>query len=78
MTTEWIQQFNENNQDHDRCCQLALKQPLPDEQLVLMSDASFTAVASAILTEDDPNQKHTLSQSPTRQSPMDRKRLLLQ
>ena len=59
MTQELVEQFNENNRDLDRCSQLALKQPLPNKQLVLMTDASFTAAGYAILTEDDPNQKHT-------------------
>ena len=59
MTTELVQQFNENNQDLDKCSQLALKQPLQNKQLVLMSGASFTAAGNAILTEDDPNQKFT-------------------
>ena len=57
VTTELIQQFNEINRDLDKCSQLALKQPLPNKQLVLMTDASFTAAGYAILTEDDPNQK---------------------
>ena len=56
---ELVEQFNEINRDLDRCSQLALKQPLPNKQLVLMTDASFTAPSYAILTEDDPNQKHT-------------------
>ena len=54
VTTELIQQFNEINRDLDKCSQLALKQPLPNKELVLMTDASFTAVGYAILTEDDP------------------------
>ena len=54
-----IQQFNEINRDLDRCSQLALRQPLPNRQLFLMTDASFTAAGYAILTEDDPNQKFT-------------------
>ena len=53
VTTELIQQFNEINRDLDKCSQLALKQPLPNKQLVLMTDASFTAAGYAILTEDD-------------------------
>ena len=57
VTTELIQQFNEINRDLDKCSQLALKQPLPNKQLVLMTDSSFTAAGYAILTEDDPNQK---------------------
>ena len=59
MTTELVEQFNEINRDLDRCSQLALRQPLPNRQLVLMTDASFTAAGYAILTEDDPNQKYT-------------------
>ena len=59
VTTELIEQFNEINRDLDRCTQLALRQPLPNRQLVLMTDASFTAAGYAILTEDDPNQKFT-------------------
>ena len=43
----------------DRCCQLALRQPLPGKQLVLMTDASFQAAGYAVLIEDDPNQKYT-------------------
>ena len=59
MTPELMEQFNEINRDLDRCSQLALRQPLPNRQLVLMTDASFTAAGFAILTEDDPNQKFT-------------------
>ena len=57
MTRELVEQFDEINGDLDRCSQLALKQPLPNKQLVLMTVASFTAAGYAILTEDDPNQK---------------------
>ena len=59
MTTELVQQFNEINRDLDKCSQLALKQPLPNKQLVLMTDASFTAAGYVILIEDDPDQKYT-------------------
>ena len=59
MTQELVEQINEINRDLDRCSQLALKQPLPNKQLVLMTDASFTAAGYAILTEDVPNQKYT-------------------
>ena len=59
VTSELIEQFKEINRDLDRCSQLALRQPLPNRQLVLMTDASFTAAGYAILTEDDPNQKFT-------------------
>ena len=45
----------------DKCCQLALRQPSPDKKLVLMVDASSHAAGCAVLTEDDPNQKITLT-----------------
>ena len=54
-----MKEFREINEALDRCCQLALRQPLPGEQLVLMTDASFQAVGYAVLIEDDPNQKYT-------------------
>ena len=59
MTTELVEQLNEINRDLDRCSQLAMRKPLPNRQLVLMTDASFTAAGYAILTEDDQNQKYT-------------------
>ena len=59
MTTELVQQFNEINRDLDKSSQMALKQPIPNKQLVLMTEASFTAAGYAILTEDDPNQKYS-------------------
>ena len=54
-----MKEFRKINEALDRCCQLALRQPLPGEQLVLMTDASFQAAGYAVLTEDDPNEKYT-------------------
>ena len=54
-----MKQFREINEILDRCCQLALRQPLPGKQLVLMTDASFQAAGYTVLIEDDPNQKYT-------------------
>ena len=54
-----MKEFREINEALDRCCQLALRLPLPCKQLVLMTDASFQAAGYAVLTEDDPNQKYT-------------------
>ena len=54
-----MKEFREINEASDRCCQLALRQPLPGKQLVLMTDASFQAAGYAVLIEDDPNQKYT-------------------
>ena len=54
---ELMQTFHELNTSLDNCCKLALKQPLKDKQMVLMTDASFTAAGYALMTEDDPEQK---------------------
>ena len=59
ITPDIIKEFREINEALDRCCQLALRQPLPGKQLVLMTDASFQAAGYAVLIEDDPNQKYT-------------------
>ena len=54
-----MDKFTEINQALDRCCELALKQPLPNKQITLMTDASFTAAGYAVLIEDDPLEKYT-------------------
>ena len=54
-----MKEFREINEALDRCCQLALRQPLPGKQLVLRTDASFQAAGYAVLIEDDPKQKYT-------------------
>ena len=38
-------------------CELALKKPIPDKQLVLMTDASFRSAGYALMIEDNPDQK---------------------
>ena len=53
-----MKEFREINEALDRCCQLALRQPLPGKQLVFMTDASFQAAGYAVLIEDNPNQKY--------------------
>ena len=58
ITPDIMKQFREIKETLDRCCQLALRQPLPGKQLVLMTDASFQAAGYAVLIEDDPNQKY--------------------
>ena len=39
--------------------ELALKQPLPNKQIALMTDASFSAAGYAVLIEDDPMEKYS-------------------
>ena len=64
LTPDIMREFRGINETLDSCCQLALRQPLPGKQLVLMTDASFKAAGYAVLIEDDPNQKYT----PTRKT----------
>ena len=54
-----VQQFEEINRALDKCCDLALQQPIPNKQIALMTDASFGAAGYAVLIEDDPSQKFT-------------------
>ena len=57
VPTNLVEDFTNLNKLLGNSCQLALKQPLKDKQLIVMSDASFTAAGYAIMIEDDPNQK---------------------
>ena len=57
VPTNLVDDFASLNKLLENSCQLALKQPLKHKQLIVMSDASFTAAGYAIMIEDDPNQK---------------------
>ena len=59
VSKELVQQFKKINEALDKCCDLALQQPLDNKQIASMTDASFAAAGYAILIEDDPNQKIT-------------------
>ena len=59
ITPDIMKEFREINEALDLCCLLALRQPLPGKQLVLMTDASFQAAGYAEIIEDDPVQKYT-------------------
>ena len=55
-----MEKFPAINKALDRCRELALKQPLPNLQIALMTDASFMAAGYAVLIEDDhPQEKYT-------------------
>ena len=56
--------FRENNDIQDKSCHLALKQALPDEQIILMTDASFHKAVYAIVNKNQPNQKKTQKPCP--------------
>ena len=55
VTPELLEQFTEIN----KALELALKQPLPNKQIALMTDASFSAAGYAVLIEDDPMEKYS-------------------
>ena len=57
VPTNLVKDFANLNNLLENSCQLALKEPLKNKQLIVMSDASFTAAGYAITIEDDPNQK---------------------
>ena len=57
VPTNLVEDFTNLNKLLENSCQLALKQPLKNKQLIVMSDASFTAAGYAIMIVDDPNQK---------------------
>ena len=57
ITSELKQTFDPVNKALSDACELALKQPIPGKQLVLMTDASFRSAGYALMTEDYPDQK---------------------
>ena len=57
ITNTILDKFSDLNQQLEKSCSLALKQPIKNKQLILMTDASFTAAGYAIMIEDNPNQK---------------------
>ena len=57
VPTNLVEDFSNLNKLLENSCQLAFRQPLKDKQLIVMSDASFTAAGYAIMIEDDPSQK---------------------
>ena len=57
ITSELKETFDSVNKALNDACQLALKQPIPGKQLVLMTDASFRSAGYALMIEDNPDQK---------------------
>ena len=56
ITSELKETFNSVNKARSEACQLALKQPIPGKQLVLMTDAGFRGAGYALMIEDNPDQ----------------------
>ena len=57
ITSELKETFDSVNKALSDVCQLALKQPIPWKQVVLMTDASFRSAGYALIIEDSPDQK---------------------
>ena len=57
ITSELKETFNSVNKALSDACQLAVKQPIPGKQLVLMADANFRSAGYALMIEDNPDQK---------------------
>ena len=57
ITSELKEIFDSVNKALSNACELALKQPIPGKQLVLMTDASFRSAGYALMIEDNPDQK---------------------
>ena len=57
FTSELKETFDSVNKVLSDACALALKQPIPGKQLVMMTDASFRSAGHALMIEDNPDQK---------------------
>ena len=57
ITSELKETFNTVNRVLSDAFELALKQPIPGKQLILMTDASFRKAGYALMIEDNPDQK---------------------
>ena len=57
ITSELKETFDSVNKALSDACQLALKQPIPGKQLVLITDASFRSAGYALMIEGNPHQK---------------------
>ena len=57
ITSELKETFDSVNKALSDACQLALKQPIPGKQLVLLTDASFRSAGYTLMIEDNPDQK---------------------
>ena len=57
ITSKLKEIFDSVNKALSDACELALEQPIPGKQLVLMTVASFRSAGCALMIEDNPNQK---------------------
>ena len=57
ITSELKETFDSVNKALSDACELALEQPIPGKQLVLLTDASFRCAGDALMIEDNSDQK---------------------
>ena len=57
ITSELKETFDSVNKTLSDACEVALKQPIPGKQIVLVTDASFRSAIYALMIEDYPDQK---------------------
>ena len=57
ITSKLKETFHSVKKALSYACELALKQPIPGKQLVLMTDASFRSAGFAPMIENNPDQK---------------------
>ena len=57
VTSELKETFDSVNKSLSDACELALQQPIPGKQPVLMTDASLRSAGYALMIEDNPDQK---------------------
>ena len=68
ITNEIMQTFENINKALDNACGLWLKQPLPNKQYVLMTDANFKNAGYALMIEENADEKLTSVQKDIRTS----------
>ena len=57
ITSELNENFDSQNKALSDACELALKQPIPGKQLVLMTDANLRSAGYNLMIEDNPDEK---------------------
>ena len=57
ITSELKETFDSVNKALSDACELVLKQPIPGNQLVIMTDASFRRAGYDLMIEGNPDQK---------------------
>ena len=62
ITSELKETFDSVNRALSDACELALKQPIPGKQVVLLTDASFSSAGYALLIEVNSDKKNPIKE----------------